>query len=148
MFHTSEFRGQIRTPARIMDSSGEELFQKLKLGLTAELERRGVPANVKEDFVKSGGFFGSKSPMLLVIHPNPPSSFFAMGFIVNENLISFQYFGESAQNTKKNTRDALEAEGKYIRAKLFKPDEFLLQQEEMWNIDVMAAFDAMWEKVN
>ena len=147
MYRTSDFRGQVRNPVRIVDASGDELFQNLKRALPEALKAYGVPAKVSEDVVKSGGMFGTKSPMLLVMHPNPPSSYFAMGFVVNNNLLSFVYLGESAQNTKMNMKKSLESEGKYLRAAMVKPDEFLLQQENMWNNDVMEAFDAIWEKV-
>lgn len=147
MFHTSDFRGNIRDGARFASMSGDALFQAMKRDFPIALKSSGVPCNVREDVVKSGGFFGTKLPMLIVTHPNPPSSYFAMGFIVNESVVSFVYLGESTQNTKMNTKKALEAEGKYLRAAMVKPDEFLLQQEKLWNAAVMEVFDSLCQGV-
>lgn len=143
MFKTSDFRGTIRDGSRFSDMSGDTLYQAIARDLPRALKEAGIPCSVREDSVKSGGIFGTHLPMLLVSHPNPPSKFFSMGFVVNGNVVSFVYLGESTQNTKMNTKKALEAEGKYLRAAMVKPDEFLLQQEHSWNASVLDVFDSL-----
>lgn len=143
MFKTSDFRGTIRDGMRFSDMSGDALYQAIVSDLPSALKAAGIPCNVREDFVKSGGIFGTQLPMLLVTYPDPPSKFFSMGFVVNGNVVSFVYLGESTQNTKMNTKKAFEAEGKYLRAAMVKPDEFLLQQEHSWNASVLDVFDSL-----
>lgn len=143
MYKTSDFRGAIREGTRFSDISGEALYQAIARDLPVALKEAGVPGFASEEAVKSGGIFGTRMPMLVVSHPNPPSRFFDMGFVVNENIVSFVYLGESTQNTKANMKKTLEAEGKYIRAAMIKPDEFLLQQERAWNEDVLGVFDSL-----
>lgn len=143
MYKTSDFRGPIRDPIRIEATSGNELYQAMRKNLPATLKDRGIPHSVHEDTVKSGGMLGTKLPMLIISHPNPPTSFFNMGFIVNDHVISFVYLGESAQNTKMNKKLSMEAEGKHLRAAMIKPDEFILQQEKLWNSQVLDSFDSL-----
>lgn len=143
MYHTTSIRGTIREGIRFGSMTEEELYRAIKTDLPIAMKNRGIPCDVREDNMKSGGMFGSKKPLLVVSYPNPPSSFFDMGFLVNGNSVSFVYLGESAQNTKQNKKAALEAEGKVIRAAMVNPDEFVLQQEKLWNASVLDAFDSL-----
>ena len=145
MFKTSEFRGNARSPIRFHNMRGEELFNLIKSDLPYALKEQGVPANIREDVVKSGGMFGSKSPMLIISYPNPPTSFFHIGILVNDNVVSFPLLGESEQNTKLNKKKYYQSEGSFIRAAMIHPDEFILQQEEAWQLAVIDAFDSMTE---
>lgn len=145
MFKTSDFRGTIREGTRFSNMTGDELYQALCRDFPGALKDAGVPCHIYEDTVKSGGIFGTKLPILVVSHLNPPSKFFSMGFVVNGNVISYVYLGESTQNTKMNTKKALESEGKHLRAAMIKPDEFLLQQEHLWNASVLDVFDSLCE---
>lgn len=145
MFKTNEFRGNARPPIRFHNLRGQALYNLLKSDLPIALKEYNVPANIHEDEVKSGGLFGSRSPMLVVSYPNPPTSFFHIGFLVNDNVISFPLLGESAQNTKLNKKNYYKEQGNFIRAGLIQPDEFILQQEEAWQLAVLDAFDSMTE---
>lgn len=145
MYKTSEFRGTFHDPIRFTDSRGAELFEAISTRLPEVLETAGIPGQCKVDEVKSGGIFGSKSPMLIVSYPNPPTRFFQLGFVVNDNMVSFVYLGESVQNTKQNTKEQLMREGKHLRAAMVKPDEFILQQEMAWDASVMDAFKSLME---
>lgn len=143
MYKTTDFRGTFREGMRFSSMSGDALYRSLKNDFPYALKEKGIPCIVSQDEAKSGGFFGTKLPMLVVRHPNPPTRFFDLGFVVNGNVISFVYLGESEQNTKMNKKNALTAEGKYIQAGFVKPDEFILQQEKMWNADVLAVFESL-----
>lgn len=143
MFKTSEIRGTFRDNIRFTRMRGDALFQQIKTLFPDELRERGIPFKFREDVMKSGGLFGSKSPMLLIWHPAPPTQFFSIGIVVNDNVVSFVALGASAQNTKKAQKAEYEAEGKHIRAAMIHPDEFILQQESAWRNSVLDAFDAI-----
>lgn len=142
MYKMTDFRGEAQAPIRITNLRGGALFQNLKEMLPEKLADRGVPARVMEDQVKSGGMFGTKSPMLIVSHPSPPSRFFDIAIVVNDNLVSFYFLGESTQNTKANKFEELRRQGKLMRSWFAEPDQLLLQQEALWQREVADAFDA------
>lgn len=144
MYNTNDFRGEVRKPVRILNQEGDALYQTIKDELPNSLQQQGIPAATSDQLVKSGGLFGSKFPMLLVRHPNPPTRFFDIGIVVNQNIVSFQLLGESAQNTKANKLEDLRAQGKLVRSWLVKPDEFILQQEAAWQAEIMDAFDSIF----
>lgn len=146
MYKTRDFRGTLQNPIRVRGISSEEtLFRFLADNLPTQLKNNGVPAITREDRVKSGGLFGSESPMLIISHPNPPTRFFDIALVVNQNAISFQFLGESVQNTKANKLEQLRAEGKLVRSWMVKPDEIILQQEALWNREVVDAVDGLFE---
>lgn len=144
MYQTTAFRGSVSDPTMITDMGGKALFDELVRELPAALKAAGVPHTYRTDEVKSGNFFRSSyNPILIISHPNPPSSFYDIGFLVNENVISFPLLGESKQHATMNRKNAYIAEGKYIKAALFNPDEFILQQERAWQAMVMRAFGTL-----
>lgn len=142
MYKMTDFRGEMQNAIRITNDGGETLFAFLKEVFPKKLVERGVPARVYEDQVKAGGMFGTKSPMLVVSHPSPPSRFFDIAVVVNANLVSFYFLGESTQNTKANKYDELRRQGKLMRSWFAEPDQLLLQQEGLWQREVADAFDA------
>ena len=142
MYKTSDFRGTASDAMRFKEIRGAELFDALCKNLPVALEDAGIPFQSRVDEVKSGGIFGSRNPILIISYPNPPTSFFDIGFLVNDNVVSFPLLGESKQNTKMNMKRSLESEGKHFKAALVKPDEFILQQELSWQASVMDAFDS------
>ena len=142
LIKTSDFRGTVRDAMRFKDMRGTELFDALKKNLPAALEEAGVPFRSHLDEVKSGGIFGSRNPILIISYPNPPTSFFDIGFLVNDNVVSFVLLGESKQNTKMNMKQSYSNEGKFFKAAMVNPDEFILQQEHSWQASVMDVFDA------
>ena len=125
LFKTSDFRGTVRDAMRFKDMRGTELFDALKKNLPAALEEAGVPFRSHLDEVKSGGIFGSRNPILIISYPNPPTSFFDIGFLVNDNVVSFVLLGESKQNTKMNMKQSYSNEGKFFKAAMVNPDEFI-----------------------
>lgn len=143
-YKTDQFRGSIGNGIRCVDERGETLFSCIQTALPETLREKGIPAQISADVVKSGGVFGTKSPILLVRHPNPPSRFFDIGIVVNDNIITFHLLGESAQNTKVNKQEMLRESGKLLRASFVKPDEFILQQEESWQQEVVDAVQGLF----
>lgn len=144
---TGSFRGELRDKVRIRDVRGKALFEGICNALPEKLEEEGIPFSYRTDEVRSGGFLGgSSSPAVIVSHPNPPSRFFDILFLVNDNIISFYVIGESEQNTKANKKAAYEQEGKFIRAAMIDADEFILEQERAWQADVLDAFASLFER--
>lgn len=141
LYKTSDFRGTVRDAARFKSMRGDELFQAMRDNLPAALEAAGIPFHARVDEVKSGGIFGSRNPILIISYPNPPTSFFEIGFLVNDNVVSFPLLGESKQNTKMNMKKSYASEGKHFKAAMINPDEFILQQELSWQASVMDVFD-------
>ena len=117
MYKTSEFRGAMRDDIMFSEEvGGKELYDKMKAMV----------------IVKSGGIFGTEFPILIISNPNPENKFFDLGFFVNGQTISFPLLGMSSENTKANKKKQYEAEGKFLRSMMIKPDEFKLQQEIEW----------------
>lgn len=144
---TGAFRGELRDKVRITDMRGMELYDNISHHLPRVLKEQGIPFNCRADEVQTGGFFGGTCrPILVISHPNPPSRFFDIVFLVNDNVISFHVIGESEQNTKANKKAAYEQEGKFIRAAMINADEFILEQEKSWQADVLDAFASMFER--
>ena len=147
MIKTGAFRGELRDKVRIRDMRGQELFDGICRNLPEKLKEEGIPFTSRTDEVRSGGIFGgSSSPCLIISHPNPPTCFFEIVFLVNDNVISFHVIGESEQNTKANKKAAYEQEGKWIRAAMVSADEFILQQEQSWQADVLDTFASMFDR--
>lgn len=123
-YSTKEFRGEAHQGIRFKNEKNPtSLMEYFHEFLPAALEREGIPARVRLDTVKSGGLFGTKLPILIISHPNPPSRFFDIGVVVNGNMVSFPLLGESKQNTAANM-------GK-------RYDEFKLQQEISWRASIV-----------
>ena len=147
LIKTGAFRGELRDKVRITDMHGQELFDNICKYLPKVLEEERIPYNCRTDEVQTGGFFGGTCrPILIVSYPNPPTRFFDIVFLVNDNVISFHVIGESEQNTKANKKAAYEQEGKFIRAAMINADEFILGQERAWQADVLDAFASMFER--
>ena len=143
MYTTSSYRGYLIDPIRFHNLSGKELYAYIKEDLLKELEAKNVPFSYSEDEVRSGGIFSPKYSMLIIRYPNPPTRFFDIGIVVNENVVSFPLLGESVQNTKINKKASLQEEGKYLQAALVKPDEFIRQKELAWQDEIVDAVDAI-----
>ena len=122
-YSTRDFRGEAQQGIRFKDGDAESLRELFQKRLPAELEAQAIPACIRFDTVKSGGLFGTRLPIMIISHPNPPSRFFDIGVVVNGNIVSFPLLGESKQNTAANM-------GK-------RYDEFKLQQEESWRASVV-----------
>lgn len=121
-FSTKDFRGEARQGICIRGAQSAELMNIFQKELPQRLLNAGIPANWHMDVAKSGGLFGTKLPMLVINHPNPPSRYYAIGVIVNGNVVSFPLLGESKQMTAKNM-------GKRF-------DAFKLDQEISWQMDI------------
>ena len=102
------------------------------------MKKKGIPAVVRSDVAKSGGLLGTRVPMLVISHPNPPSRYFDIGVVVNGQVLSFPLLGYSAENARADKIDKTRSQGKLLKGLLMrKPDEFQLQQEELWQEDVI-----------
>lgn len=144
--HTDDFRGEAMEGIRFVDvgpNDGEQLYQNIKRGMNSELEHRGIPANIRESVVKSGGLFGSKFPLLMISHPS--CRYFTIGIYVNGNVVKFPLLGESTQNTKANMKKMYEEQGRFIKAALVKPDMLKLEQEAAWRQSVLDCFHSLFE---
>lgn len=128
-YSTRDFRGEAQQGIRFKDGDAESLMELFQKRLPAELEAQGIPARIRFDTVKSGGLFGTRLPIMIISHPNPPSSFFDIGVVVNGNIVSFPLLGESKQNTAANM-------GK-------RYDEFKLQQEQSWCASILDVIGEM-----
>lgn len=129
-YSTKDFRGEASTGIRIRNAQSNDLIDIFQKELPARLRDAGIPAVCHMDIAKSGGLFGTKLPMLVISHPNPPSKYFSIGVVVNGNVVTFPYLGESKQNTAKNM-------GK-------RYDEFKLQQEESWQADIIHEIEELF----
>ena len=95
-----------------------------------------IPANISEDSIKSGGFFGSTYPCVLISHPNPPQSYFDHVIIINGDTVSFKYYGFSKATFNHNKKEALKQEGKLLKSALVNDDIMSLETEFNWHRDV------------
>lgn len=142
MYKTSEFRGFLQGGLLLKDDvGGQELYDKMKALLVEKIKEKGIPATIREDVVKSGGLFGTKFPILIISNPDPENKFFDLGFFVNGQTIYFPLLGTSSENTKLNMKKQYEAEGKLLRSKMIKPDEFKLQKENEWEALILGCFN-------
>ncbi len=142
--HTDAFRGYVQDGiAFTQEQGGYDLFIKIKNNITMEMENRGVPFKITENEVKSGGFFGSKYPILIISHPDPSCKYFSIGICVNNTQVSFPLLGESAENTKANMKDMYEQQGRFIKSAFVNPDIFKLQQEAEWQRQVIDCFNSL-----
>lgn len=146
MYKTTDFRGEAHDPLRISSMSKDDILFVLKTNFPSLLKQRNIPSYLSEEQVRSGGVFGTTLPMILVKHPGPPTRFFHIGIVVNNDIISFQLLGESAQNTKANKLDSLRQQGKLMRSWFVKPDEFILQQEIAWKSDVISTVKYLFQE--
>lgn len=144
-YNTNDFRGTAGDGIRVKNDQGQSLFDSIRASLEAKLEERGTPARISCNTVKSGGFFGTKTPILIISHPNPPTRFFDIGVVVNGNMVSFPLLGESEQNTKMNKLEDLRAQGKLVRSWMVKPDEFIYQQELSWRTEVLEVIYSLFQ---
>ncbi len=134
-YNVKEFRGKAHRPFRCSDSASQTLHY-LKSSLPDAFKAKNIPASVREDVAKSGGLFGSQVPMLVISHPNPPSHYFDIGIVINGQAISFPLLGYSAENTQANKK----ADAKGLKGLLTRSaDEFALQEEGLWQADVIDA---------
>lgn len=137
-YNVKDFRGEAAPSFRITNAQNAgEIIQFLKDCLPGSFAKQGIPAQVREDTAKSGGLFGSQVPMLVISHPNPPYHYFDIGIVVNGSILSFPLLGYSEQNTRANKKEA--ATG--LLKSLLTPsaDEFALQQEHLWEHEVVDA---------
>lgn len=144
-YKTNDIMGNATDNIRVGNQRGASLYSGVLNDLRVSLEQKGTPARVQEDEMKSGGFRGTKVPMIVVSHPNPPTRFFDIGIIVNDNVLSFVLLGESVQNTKKNKKEQLIADGKSLQAMLVNPDELIYQQELSWRAEILELVKAQFE---
>lgn len=140
MYLTADINGYVGDPVCLRGVHGDVLFMQIKQTFPSLLKELRIPASVQEDKIKSGGFWGTTCPMLVVSHPNPPSPFFDIGIVVNDHTVSFPLLGKSEQYAKIKLKKFYERDGRYSRAAVIYVDEFLLQQEDAWQKLILDAF--------
>lgn len=127
------------------EQGGDALYQEIKRLLIDEIRARNIPALFKDDFMKSGGLFGTKCPMLVVSNPNPGCRFFDIGFYVSGPTVSFPLLGESVENTKNNKKNYYKENGQNLKAALIKVDDLKLQEEAIWRTQILECFNDLNE---
>lgn len=132
-YSTKDFRGEAQQGIRFKDGDAGSLRDFFHRNLPVALTERGIPSRVRFDTVKSGGLFGTRLPIMIISHPNPPSRFFDIGVVVNGNIVSFPLLGESKQNTAANM-------GK-------RYDAFKLQQEQSWCASILDVIGEMVQPI-
>ena len=138
-------RGAWREGIRVNNLSDVN-FDSLVGAVKAEVESRGIPASFETNEYVSGKFFSkTKAPLLLIRNNQPGCKYFTLGIYINQNVLMFPLFGESAENTKANKHEYYKTQGTGLKAALYKPDMLKLQQENMWQEDICACVDAMFE---
>ena len=101
------------------------------------LAKKGIPAMLSMSEYVTGSFFSkTRSPLLLIDHPDPNCKFFTLGIYANQNILNFPLFGESAENTKNNKYEYYKTQGTGLKATFYKPDTMKLQQEAAWQMSV------------
>lgn len=137
--NVKDCRGEIRQAERLTHVDVNFLFEYMKEGT----QINGIPAKVTLTSIHSGGLvFGKDYPCIMVSHPSPPQQYFDMLFIVNGDVITFQYWGNSKANYDMNKKAQLESEGKLIRASLVRTDPLALQTEKVWNDEILKVYDS------
>lgn len=138
-------RGEIQPPIRIMGGiKAQDIADVLKTGC----QQKGIPATVVSTTIHSGGFlFGSDYPCVMVSHPKPPQQYFDLLFIVNGDVVTFQYWGNSKANYDRNKKAQLQNEGKFS-AIFVKDDPMALQTEGLWQQDVLSVFSEEWHYID
>ncbi len=143
-YKTDDFRGEAQEGFAFPNEvGGEEMFRQVKHCMIALLKERRIPANVREDVLKSGGLFGSRAPILVISHPT--EKYYDIGMYVNGINIGFPLLGESSENTKYNKKKYYEENGSRIKAAMIHPDELKLQQEIQWQRQVLDCFNDQLE---
>ena len=143
-YNVKEFRGEAHRPLRCTDG-GQATLQYLAQTLPATYAEWYVPAKLRTGTAKSGGLFGSQVPMLVISHPNPPSHYFDIGIVINGQVISFPLLGYSTENTQANKK----ADAKGFKSLLTRSaDEFALQEEGLWQTDVIDAILSLYHSNN
>ena len=132
-YSTNQFRGSAQDGIRVTDCRGDQLFQAVYKNLEADLRARGIPAVVEVDEVKSGGLFGTRLPIIVVSHPNPPFKYRKVCVLVNDNVITFPLLGDSIQDMKERAWNRTGLIGSFI---LPRGDQLKAQQEESWIYEI------------
>ena len=83
--------------------------------------------------------------MLVISHPNPPSHYFDIGIVIHGQVISVPLLGYSTENTQANKK----ADAKGFKSLLTRSaDEFALQEEGLWQTDVIDAILSLYHSNN
>lgn len=138
-------RGNWREGIRVTDVD-ELNFDFIVDFLKKEIEHRGIPASFEVSEYVSGKFFSkTKTPLMLIRNNKPGCKYFTLGLYTNQNIIMFPLFGASEENTKANKYEYYKTQGTGLKANFYKPDMLKLQQEEMWQYDIVACVEAMFD---
>lgn len=138
-FTTNDFRGELHDPINVTNSAGVDIFSALKEYMLSASESTNIPMKIREDTLKSGGLlFGSRTPLLLINHPDTSCKYFTIGIFFNDSVMNFQLFGKSEEQFKYNLKEQARKEGNFIKQALYRPDELKIQQENKWEADVLS----------
>lgn len=145
-YKTDDFRGYLMDSVRFTNSSGNELYDNLKETVIYYTQERGIPAEITDATVKSGGLLmGSKIPMLVIHHPDPACKYYDIGVSVNGNIVDFPLLGKSAEIVKYNWHENLKSKGNFIQAALYKADMYKIEQEEAWEKEIIDCINMIFE---
>lgn len=136
-------RGEIRETIIVENCSA----QAIALEIIKKTKEKNIPAKVEVDVVRAGGLFGDEYPCVMVSHPNPPQSYFDHMIIVNENLISFQYWGISKANFSSNMKEMHQNSGTLgglLKSAFYTDDPMAIQKENLWHKQINSVYDEIW----
>lgn len=142
--NVKDCRGEAMSPIQFRDASTLSPGHIIE-AIREETTARGVPANFREDSIKSGGFFGTNYPCIIISHPNPPQSYFDIMIIINNNILTFQFWGYSKANYDSNRKEMYKQKGTLtgmIRGAIVSVDEIAMQQETAWYNNVLDCIQA------
>lgn len=135
-YNTNQFRGYAAKGIKVTNCRGDQLFNAVHKNLLKDLDAAGIPAVVEVDEVKSGGLLGSRMPLIVVSHPNPPFKYRKVCVLVNDNTVTFPLIGDSFQEKKE---EAKQRAGFFTSLLMSGGDQLAAQQEESWIHDITDA---------
>ena len=142
-YNINQSRGDYLETIRFRNETADSLYETLTKVFPKVLKEHKIDDVVINELeVKSGGFFGSTCKGLLLSHPS--RAYFDLSIIcVNDGSLMFKILGKSAEQYKLNMHEALTKEGHYIKAAMYRPDTFLIQEENSWDAKICEAIQSM-----
>ena len=142
-FKQDSVRGEWKETTRYVNDS-EINVEILCRILKESFDEKGIKASLSIDEFVSGSMFSkTRTPLLLINHPDPTCKYFTLGIYANQNILNFPLFGESAENTKNNKYEYYKTQGTGLKANFYKPDMIKLQQEQLWQETIRECIDGL-----
>lgn len=143
MLNIKNCHGDIQPSIRTRNFSLVDIANEMRFKLSV----REIPATVNINEIKSGGLFGKTYNCLFICHPNPPQQYYDHVYIVDNDTITFKYYGSSKAMYNSNRKEQLRNAGTIsgmIKSAFINDDEMAFQQEANWHDDVIRAFNDLF----